>query len=298
MRDVSGRWTITLTPTAAIELKPGQTTIPRGTTLAATLEQQPSNNLLGFGALVWGALVSDDKGFFDALQIPRLMMNDGSKTGAALGCRVTLNVPTAATVSDDDVPQLPNRISLVGRVKGFGVMVSEPLQSTVIMVEDGTMTERTFEWTATFGEALDGGVLDGAASDLRPPTYGRKPPPKRKKGKGEPDPPIKGPVSLHLVGIEPDRRRVVFEVRGLGRPPKANYITFVDERGRRFVGVGVDCQEPEGTTRRCEIELPPGYEKRKITGIEMHLRGLHGPTVKVSAEELSGAQEGAPAGSE
>lgn len=301
MRDVSGPWQITAVPAAVVAM--GKSTIPRATTMTATLEQQPSSNLFGLGALVYGTVASDDKGFFDSLAIPRLKMNDGSKTGAALGCRVTLNVPIESNVSDDNVKQGPMRVSLAGRVTAFGGMLSVPELSTVVMTDDPLALERTFEWTATYMGTVDGGFVPpdfglSQQSSLAPShsalVVGRKPAPKRKKGKGksEPEPSIagKGPIAVHLVGFDVERRRIVLELTGLVRPPKANFVTFTDDRGRKFVGVSVDCQEPDGNQRRCEIELPPGYEKRKLAGIELHTRGLHGPTTKVPLDDLSTIQ--------
>lgn len=307
MRDVSGPWQITAVPSAVVAM--GKSTIPRTTTMTATLEQQPSNNVFGLGALVYGTVASDDKGFFDSLAIPRLTMNDGSKTGAALGCRVTLNVPIESSVTDDNVKQGPMRISLAGRVTAFGGMLSVPELSTVVMTDDPLAVERTFEWTATYMGTVDGGFVppdfgQPQQSSLAPgmlpspgwgtSVLGRKPAPKRRKGKGksEPEPSIvgKGPVAVHLVGFDVERRRIVLELTGLVRPPKANFVTFTDDRGRKFVGVSVDCQEPDGNLRRCEVELPPGYEKRKLTGIELHTRGLHGPTTKVALDELTTVQ--------
>lgn len=304
MRDVSGPWQITAAPAAIVAM--GMSTIPRATTMTATLEQQPSSNVFGLGALVYGSVAADDKGFFDSLTIPRLTMNDGSKTGAALGCRITLNIPIESNVTDDNVKQGPMRLSLAGRVIAFGGMLSVPELSTVVMTDDPLAIERTFDWTATYMGTVDGGFTPpdfappqqsslGPAGSSSQVTVGRKPVPKSRrkgKGKGEAEPSIagKGPVAVHLVGFDVERRRIVLELTGLVRPPKANFVTFTDDRGRKFVGVSVDCQEPDGNQRRCEVELPPGYEKRKLAAIELHTRGLHGPTTKVPPDELNTIQ--------
>ncbi len=294
MRDISGQWRMVVQPAAIV--KPGVLTIPRATMLTASFAQQPSQNVFGLGSPVWGEIVADDPGFFGRLEVARLLMNDGSKTGAALGCKVTINVPIATPVTDDDLPQLPNRLSLAGKITGYGNLVSTPELSTVIMVEDPTMTPRQFDWTGTFVALPPDLGTDLPTSD-GPPRSGRKPLKKKKRRKGgqtEPDPKITGPVSVHLVALDPDRRRVVLDIKGLGKAPKANYITFTDDRARRFVGVGVDCAEPEGGQRRCEVELPPGYERRTIAGIELHLRGLQGPTARVPAADFGAAPAPTP----
>lgn len=145
--DISGRWTLTLTPAPADGGL--ATTIPRSTALTAELEQVQPKGLLDLGRLVYGSLTASDPGFFGTLQIPRLTHNDGSKTGALLGCALQINVPVAQAVSDDDADQGPLRISLGGTVSAKGMMVGDPTRSTAIMVEDKTMTPRSFAWTGT-----------------------------------------------------------------------------------------------------------------------------------------------------
>jgi hypothetical protein len=135
--DTSGHWTFTLNQI-------GAGGIPRPNTIEADLQQmkRPNSTL---GALIWGTLVSTDKGFFDTLQIPQLVMNNGSKTGAVVGCALKINVPIAMTVTDDDMDQGPLRISLTGSIVGQGAITGDP--STVIRVEDNTMTQETFTWS-------------------------------------------------------------------------------------------------------------------------------------------------------
>jgi hypothetical protein len=144
--DLSGAWTIALT------MPDGDggvnDVVPRGDTIHATLEQHSTGGVLDVGRLLWGMLVSDDGGFFNVLDIPRLTHNDGSKTGAALGCNVAIQIPTAASVTDDNVPQPPNRITLVGVVVAKGQMAGDAQKSSVIMLEDGAMTPRRFAWSA------------------------------------------------------------------------------------------------------------------------------------------------------
>ncbi len=136
--DISGHWTFTLSQVG------GTSSIPRNATIEADLVQmkRPNSTL---GALIWGTLVSTDKGFFDTLQIPQLVMNNGSKTGAVVGCALKINVPIAMTVTDDDMDQGPLRLSLTGSIVGKGAITGEP--STVTRVEDTTMTEETFTWS-------------------------------------------------------------------------------------------------------------------------------------------------------
>jgi hypothetical protein len=134
--DISGHWTLTLD---AI----GAGGIPRTDTIEADLAQmkRPNSNI---GALIWGTLTSTDKGFFDALQIPQLVMNNGSKTGGVVGCTVRINVPVTSMVTDDDVDNGPLRISLAGSVADHK-MTGDP--STVIRVDNMAMTQETFTWS-------------------------------------------------------------------------------------------------------------------------------------------------------
>ncbi|HXU71978.1 MAG TPA: hypothetical protein VN947_21745 [Polyangia bacterium] len=135
--DISGHWTFSLTP-----IDSGG--IPRADTIEADLQQMPRPNST-LGALIWGTLTSTDKGFFDVLQIPELVMNNGSKTGGVVGCSVKINVPVTNAVTDDDADNGPLRLSLTGSIVGKGVMNGEP--STVIRVENKAMTQETFTWS-------------------------------------------------------------------------------------------------------------------------------------------------------
>jgi hypothetical protein len=144
--DVTGHWTFTLEPVDGG--LPDANPIPTPDTISADLQQQPSSNLFGFGAPVWGTLKSTDPGFFATLEIPRLMMNNGSKTGAVLGCRLRINVPIEMPVNDDNVPPGPLRLSLVGRISAPHMMVGDP-SSRVIRVADTSSTPEEFTWTGT-----------------------------------------------------------------------------------------------------------------------------------------------------
>jgi hypothetical protein len=136
--DLTGHWTLSLAPIDAAS-------IPRKDTLEADLVQmkRPNSNL---GALIWGTLTSTDKGFFDTLAIPELVMNNGSKTGGVVGCAVKINVPVTTMVTDDDADNGPLRISLSGEIVGSGMMNGDP--STLIRVDNQAMTGETFTWSA------------------------------------------------------------------------------------------------------------------------------------------------------
>lgn len=136
--DVTGHWTFTLAPIDAAS-------IPRGDTIEADLFQMPRPNST-LGALIWGTLTSTDKGFFDAIAIPQLVMNNGSKTGGVVGCAVKINVPVASMVTDDDADNGPLRISMSGTIVARGMMQGDP--STVIRVDNQAMTGESFTWSA------------------------------------------------------------------------------------------------------------------------------------------------------
>ncbi len=135
--DLSGHWTLSLA-----EIGAGG--IPRPDTIEADLAQmkRPNSTL---GALIWGTLTSTDKGFFDVLQIPQLVMNNGSKTGGVVGCSVKINVPVTTMVTDDDADNGPLRISLSGAIVAKGMMTGDP--STVIRVDNMAMSQETFTWS-------------------------------------------------------------------------------------------------------------------------------------------------------
>lgn len=137
--DVSGNWTFTLDPTDG-----GAPTIPSIMTIQAQLTQVKSANALGLGAQLWGTLTSSDKGAFDVLTIPQLMHNNGSKTGAILGCELKINVPIAMPVTDDDSDQGPLRLALTGQIVALGMIEGE--LSTLIRGDDTKKLQRSFVW--------------------------------------------------------------------------------------------------------------------------------------------------------
>ncbi len=138
--DLTGHWTFALTPLVETGMP-----IPRPDTIEAQLFQikRPNSTL---GALIWGTLTSSDKGFFDVISIPQLVMNNGSKTGGVVGCSVKINVPVTTMVTDDDADNGPLRISLAGTIVANGMMKGDP--STLMRVEDQAMTEESFTWSA------------------------------------------------------------------------------------------------------------------------------------------------------
>ena len=135
--DITGHWTFTLEP---IETD----SIPRGNTIDADLTQmkRPNSTL---GALIWGTLTSSDKGFFDELVIPELIMNNGSKTGGVVSCSVKINVPMTSDVTDDDMDNGPLRLSLSGTISAHGMMTGDP--STVIREDNMAMMQESFTWS-------------------------------------------------------------------------------------------------------------------------------------------------------
>ena len=148
-RDVSGAWHFTLSPPtvdAGSVVAPGAT-IDHDITVEAQLEQAGATDFLGIGHFVYGTLVSTEPGLFGTLTIPRLTKNDGSKSGAVLGCTLRINVPIASSVSDDNVDQGPLRISLAGQIDAPSHMVGT-IGSQLIRVDAPSRTLE-FDWTAT-----------------------------------------------------------------------------------------------------------------------------------------------------
>lgn len=108
---------------------------------------QPAS-AFSLGRLVWGSLTSMDKGFFDLLEIPRLMNNGGSKTGSILGCSLHINVPTGIVQDDNSAPPMPLALELQGAVIEKGLMASSTTApSTVLMSENGN--SEGFAWSAS-----------------------------------------------------------------------------------------------------------------------------------------------------
>jgi hypothetical protein len=146
--DLTGQWVLNAAPFDGDAGIKGDV-VTRSFVLEADLMQVKSNGSFNIGHGVWGTITSRDKGVFDTLQIPQLMKNNGSKTGAELNCTVKINIPIATPVTDDNVDQGPLRLALAGAIQQKGTMVGDPDQSVVIMVDDSTMTPRKFAWIAT-----------------------------------------------------------------------------------------------------------------------------------------------------
>jgi hypothetical protein len=144
--DVSGAWLFSLAPS---DVDAGVPTISREDVIHAQLQQVQPPGVLSLGRFVYGTLASDDPGFFDTLYIPRLANNGGSKTGSMLGCQIRINVPLEMPVTDDDVPPVALKLSLVGKVIAAGLIAGDPESSTVIPDDDPTMTSQLFAWTGT-----------------------------------------------------------------------------------------------------------------------------------------------------
>lgn len=150
MPDPSGTWRIRLEPLVG-DLGVDVATIDRAATLQATLTVVKPKSGLAFARYVRGTLTSDDPTLFDRLEIPVLEKNNGSKTGSTLGCDISINVPVAAMVADDDSDGGPMRLSLYGRIESYGVLRgnAERSPSTVIPVSDPAEAPRQFSWTGT-----------------------------------------------------------------------------------------------------------------------------------------------------
>jgi hypothetical protein len=136
--DITGHWTLTLTPLATHD------SIPRGDTVEADLTQHPRPNST-LGSLIWGTLVSSDKGFFDTLVIPELVMNNGGKTGGSVVCTLKINIPVATMVTDDNRDQGPLRLALSGSITARGMMTGDT--SNLIRVDNPDMLPETFTWS-------------------------------------------------------------------------------------------------------------------------------------------------------
>jgi hypothetical protein len=146
MPDPGGRWTFLLEPLGG-DLGVDVTTLDRPATLRAELTVVKPTTSLAFARYVRGSITSEDGALFGRLDIPALERNNGSKTGATLGCDLQINVPVKMDVTDDDSDEGPMRLSLYGRIEAYGMIVGDAERSTVIPVSDPTETPRRFAWT-------------------------------------------------------------------------------------------------------------------------------------------------------
>ncbi|MDB4971377.1 MAG: hypothetical protein JWN44_7066 [Myxococcales bacterium] len=100
----------------------------------------------------------------------------------------------------------------------------------------------------------------------------------------------KQPHGLRLRTIDIGHRLVMIEVDGFTKAPPSNYFTMTDDRGRHYVAQTIHCDPPaDSGSRNCELEIPDGYERHPLTSLELHVRGLHGKTVAVAAEDIKKA---------
>ncbi len=147
--DLTGAWRFSLDPVPAEARDLGsEETLPRSFTIDAQLSQVPPVGVLSVGRFVRGTLHASDPAFFGDLVIAPLDHNNGSKTGAVLGCTVQINVPASSPVSDDNQDQGPLTIALGGTITRAGVMTGSPESSSLVMMQDAQMVRRRFVWTA------------------------------------------------------------------------------------------------------------------------------------------------------
>jgi hypothetical protein len=101
--------------------------------------------------------------------------------------------------------------------------------------------------------------------------------------------------SLHVRSIDLQRRYVLVELTGAGKPPAPNLFTFTDERDRHYVAMGASCEPPAVASgvRSCALEMPAGYERHKLVRLELHLGNLHSRTIAASESEVAAAWEAA-----
>jgi hypothetical protein len=89
-----------------------------------------------------------DKGFFDVLEIPRLMNNGGSKTGSILGCNLHINIPTGI-VQDDNTPPTQLALTLQGSVVQAGLMASSTTSPSSVLMSEDPSAPKEFAWSAS-----------------------------------------------------------------------------------------------------------------------------------------------------
>lgn len=102
--------------------------------------------------------------------------------------------------------------------------------------------------------------------------------------------PAKQPLALHLRGIDLIHRLILVEVDGLSKAPPSNYFTMTDDRGHHYIAQTIHCDPPfPSGTRACELEIPAGYERHRLRGLELHKGGLHGRPIVVEPKEVEAA---------
>jgi hypothetical protein len=103
--------------------------------------------------------------------------------------------------------------------------------------------------------------------------------------------PRRAAPSLRVIAVDREARKLDIQLTGVKRAPEPNLFTFTDERGRRFVAMSVRCEPPapESPSRHCAIEMPSGYERHALVGLELHLHGLHSRAVAAPPDEVAAA---------
>ncbi len=97
-------------------------------------------------------------------------------------------------------------------------------------------------------------------------------------------------VALRLRGIDLVHRLILIEVDGMSKAPPSNYFTMTDDRGHHYIAQTIHCDPPlPSGTRACELEIPAGYERHPLEGVELHRGGLHGKPIVVDPKEVKAA---------
>jgi hypothetical protein len=100
----------------------------------------------------------------------------------------------------------------------------------------------------------------------------------------------KQPLAVHLRGIDLVHRLIMIEVDGMTKAPPSNYFTMTDDRGHHYIAQTIHCDPPfPSGTRSCELEIPAGYERHPLQGLELHKGGLHGRPILVEPKEVKAA---------
>jgi hypothetical protein len=97
-------------------------------------------------------------------------------------------------------------------------------------------------------------------------------------------------LAVHLRGIDLVHRLIMIEVDGMTKAPPSNYFTMTDDRGHHYIAQTIHCDPPfPSGTRSCELEIPAGYERHPLQGLELHKGGLHGRPILVEPKEVKAA---------
>jgi hypothetical protein len=100
----------------------------------------------------------------------------------------------------------------------------------------------------------------------------------------------KAATALHVRAVDLGHRLVLVEVEGMAKAPPANFFTLTDDRAHHYIAQSIHCDPPFASgTRACELEIPFGYERHPLTGVELHRGGLHGKSLVAATEEVKAA---------